>query len=64
MGLEEMVMVGRRVGLRGARVRMDHTHVLKPLIHKFRSFELSFHAVRSCARWTGPRGSRYLDRAS
>lgn len=63
-GLEEIVMIGRNVGLRGARVRKAHTHVLKPSIHIFKSFGLSFHAVRSCARWTCPRGSLSLDRAS
>lgn len=41
--------MGRGVRLSEARGRMGYAHVLKPLIHKFKSSELSFHAVRNRA---------------
>lgn len=42
--------MGRGVRLSEARGRMGYAHVLKPLIHRFKSSELSFHAVRSARR--------------
>lgn len=40
----------RGVELKKARGKIDYAHVLKPFIHKFKSFELSFHAVQSARR--------------